>query len=106
MRTKQKLAMFDVKNIDIRITGRSPMFKVEKGIPLPPPGRPTARRYPFHAMEIGDSFFVPWHKDFPVENARAAATRYQYRNRGWCFRGRHIVDKSNTCIGIRIWRTK
>lgn len=37
------------------------MIKVDKGIPIPPKNssrRGPVREYPWHLMEVGDSFFV------------------------------------------------
>jgi hypothetical protein len=37
------------------------MFKIEKGVPLPPQerGRGAISKYPFAEMEVGDSFSLP-----------------------------------------------
>jgi len=35
------------------------MFKIEKGIEVPPYSMGMPRIYPFKDMEVGDSFFVP-----------------------------------------------
>ena len=43
-------------------------IKIEAGVPMPGDGR---RRYPFHEMEVGDSFFVP-HAD---KSGRDLSTR-------------------------------
>lgn len=37
-----------------KTNGHDPEFKIEKGVTFSPRGK-----YPFLAMEIGDSFFVP-----------------------------------------------
>lgn len=49
----------------LRRRGGPAMIRVERGIPLPPPGhagKPSGRtnlRYPWGEMQRGDSFFVP-----------------------------------------------
>ena len=44
------------------------MFKIDKNIPIPPKQRPMTeqKKYPFHEMQIGDSFFIP--KNLKYEN--------------------------------------
>ena len=94
--------------------GDSP-FAIDKGVPLPLRGRPGAK-YPFPAMEVGDSFFMPlpWHDD---ELARViartsaedggvtlvAARQYGERNRQR-FEARRLYDENGLVVGVRVWR--
>lgn len=71
-------------------------YVIEKGVPTPPPrhhGSGTIK-YPFHEMEVGDSFHAPAEE---AKRARLAATGWGKRN------GRKFVGRKNG-DGIRIWR--
>ena len=93
------------------------MFKIEKGVPLPPPvknprGAPTGPRnrqnnsYPLAHMEVGDSFKVPLSGEPNTQGvdrafARiAGAAQQQKRNHGTRFTLR--LDRKNDCV--RCWR--
>ena len=75
------------------------MFKIEKNIPTPVEGF-YDHKYPFHGMDVGDSFFIPCtleEKNRTKRNVMAA--------------GR--VDRTNKFFrtatvdgGIRVWRVK
>src|SRR5262245_56266357 len=70
---------------------------IEKGIEMP---AATARqKYPWDAMEVGDSFFVP---NAPKSLAGSCSKRskdgpHEYAARTWTARG---------VKGLRVWRTK
>lgn len=74
------------------------MYAVERKVPCPGinrPGRPT--KYPFPAMKIGDSFFVPAADTRSIPRVRSAASIWaQKYNRKLITRA---VDG-----GIRVWR--
>jgi hypothetical protein len=74
-------------------------YKIEKGIPLPPPanGRPQSKpnSYPWDDMEVGDSFFV--HDPQKVNSVKVSAHNMNSRSK----------RKFTTRIldgGIRVWR--
>ena len=69
-------------------------IKIEHGMPIPADGR---RRpiYPFDAMTVGDSFFVPNKKPTDISGAVHYAQR---KHPGWRF-ARRAVDG-----GVRVWR--
>lgn len=71
-------------------------LKVEKGVPLPPLSGGRAR-YPWDAMEIGDSFFVPGRTSVEMA-AIAASASHAKRRSGWRFSCRAESD------GARVWR--
>jgi len=68
------------------------MFKVEKGIPVPP----VKNKYPWLQMEVGDSFFVPGVtcKEFRTQPS-SAGRRY----------GRKYASRS-VDGGVRVWRVE
>jgi len=68
------------------------MFKIEKGVP--PPKKGASSKYPFAAMEVNDSFFVPGAT--PVQ-LRSAASAFGRRNDQ-----KHSVAKE--ADGVRVWR--
>ena len=69
-------------------------MKIEKDIPLP---AHSGQKYPFAAMEIGDSFSVDWEKR---HNLRQAAFYYKQRNKRFNFKTARMNGK------VRIWRVK
>lgn len=69
------------------------MIEVEKGIPMPPPRSHT--KYPWHDMDVGDSFFI---KDGNTNKVSTAGrTNKQKTGRSYCVRQ---VEG-----GVRVWRT-
>lgn len=71
-------------------------IKIEKGIPIPTQGRGRPSVFPFEAMEVGDSIFVPVKTD--KEKARAIGRTAMYaRKHGVKFKTRTVEG------GIRIW---
>ena len=68
------------------------MIKVEKGIPMPTRGRGASSKYPWHDMDVGDSFAAPM-KD-PHQAAATASMRQKPKR----FLARKIEG------GYRIWR--
>jgi hypothetical protein len=77
------------------------MIKVDKGIPIPevksqPRSRkPRATKYPWHLMEVGDSFLI--------ENTKASI--YSQVSEASKRNGRRYITKLTT-KGIRVWRIK
>lgn len=77
-------------------------FVIEKNIELPQEGQ--RNKYPFDAMEIGDSVFVvgdPGMKVTPGRRMRSAAHVYA-RKRAIKFTVRRVEE--NGVIGARVWR--
>lgn len=77
-------------------------FKIEKGIPAPDRhGGRGNPRFPFHDMEVGDSFLVPLgeapHKVRSVLSNAIAV--FHLRNKP-----KRLTSKT-TDDGIRVWRT-
>lgn len=72
------------------------IVRIDKDIPLPPRsvGRPTAKKYPWDTMEIGDSFL---HQASYI-TATTSAQRKALNGRK--FSVRRMPD------GIRIWRVE
>jgi hypothetical protein len=77
-------------------------FPIERGVPVPPLGRQLVRKYPFCAMKVGDSFFVPGQTSVKG-SARVAAATYGRRN-NMRFTGRTVTQDGIS--GLRIWRVK
>lgn len=65
------------------------MFVIEKNIPIPE----VAPKYPFHEMEIGDSFLAN-------ESVGSSISLYKKNNEGVDFTTKRMPD------GVRVWRTK
>ena len=75
------------------------MHTIEKNIPFTAPDGGRRRIYPFHDMEIGDSFFTT-----RVRQARGAA--YQHGKIHYMkFVSRRQTSKEGK-VGVRIWRVK
>lgn len=77
------------------------MIEINKGVPMPAiaGGR---KIYPFGAMEIGESFFVPGVKSKKVS---AAAGAYQGRHGNLKkFSTRTVTE--NGVLGVRCWRVE
>lgn len=66
-------------------------FKVEKGVPLPPP----RAIYPWSEMEVGDSFFVD---DPRMRDLVRRAAAWERRRSGKRFTVRKVRG------GLRVWR--
>lgn len=80
------------------------MHNIEKNIPIPSKKGGRGSKYPFHEMEVGDSFLYPCERANTTQYMRrllSAANSYTRgkTNRGTAFTAR-VVDG-----GIRIWRT-
>ena len=73
------------------------MFKIEKGVEIPPRVNKNDYKYPWWKMEIGDSVFI----ENGEPNSREASNSYTYGGRtGKKFSARKVPG------GIRIWRVK
>lgn len=68
------------------------MIKIDKGIPIP--NADKGGKYPFHAMNVGDSFFVEGKKAFQM-----AGTVGQQQNRN----GKRFTTRT-VDGGTRVWR--
>jgi hypothetical protein len=69
-------------------------LKIEKNIPAP-----SAAKYPFEDMNVGDSVLVPASVAKPSA-VRVAASNYSLRHEGFFFRTRQESR------GTRVWRIK
>jgi len=55
-------------------------FAIEKNVPLIDPGKRGRRNiYPFHKMEVGDSFFSPSDADVKYNRGQSAAFAHASR---------------------------
>ncbi|MEI7599672.1 MAG: hypothetical protein WCJ41_10150 [Aestuariivirga sp.] len=70
----------------------SPIIAITKGVPAP---RGRRAKYPFPAMEIGDSFFAPGSSVIGIHGCAR-------RHRPMRFTCRSIVEDG--VAGIRVWR--
>ena len=68
------------------------MVRIDRGIPVP--SRSHGQIYPWHLMQVGDSFLFPPGTQFPSETARA----YSRRNPDRQFTARKTRE------GYRCWR--
>lgn len=84
-----------------------PTFEVEKGVAPPTDGRTgSAKKYPWHDMEIGDSFFVPFPAGTVQKLSAAAhgAIHTQPKLYGRRYRTATIKDEHGNKTGVRVWR--
>jgi hypothetical protein len=77
----------------IAIEKEIPVAAIERGIPITPQPRATVK-YPWHEMEIGDSFLMEG-KDTKTASANASATGSRIGKKFSCRK----VDG-----GVRVWR--
>jgi len=72
-------------------------FRIEKDVPLPgrKVGHGRPQKYPFDAMEVGDSFFIPGAK---ISLLGGPISRAVKRNPGTKWAGRKVNG------GVRVWR--
>lgn len=75
----------------------TPIFRIEKGVPIPARGLRADSAFPFMDMEIGDSIEVP--ADF-AKKARAAAHGFAKRE------GIRLTCRAQPDGSVRIWRVK
>ena len=75
------------------------MFKIDKDVPIPKKrGGPGAQpKYPWHQMEVGDSFFAA----APLKAVLNAAGNWAHRH-GVKFSGRAVTEDG--VKGARVWR--
>jgi len=52
-------------------------YKIVSNVPLP---EPTRNAYPFHEMDVGDSFLVPFENVKNVNIVRSAASQFWRRH--------------------------
>ena len=70
------------------------MVPIDKGVPMPADGRTAKnRKYPWHEMEVGDSFLLNSRK--PGGNTSTYNT---------LLAPKHFVSRK-TAAGSRVWRT-
>ena len=72
-------------------------YKIEEGIPVPKPWG-GGSKYPFHGMNVGDSFFIE-KSDIQISRVRSAAAFYGVRH------GKKLSVRSFP-DGLRVWRVK
>lgn len=96
------------------------MFAIKSGIPAPAPrviGRPSAIKFPFADMAVGQSFFVPLHADGAekpdeaktvIERLRSHALRFRKSdpaNEGVKFRVAEHEHPDLLVPAVGVWRT-
>lgn len=71
------------------------MFEIEKDVPI---HRSMEARFPFHKMEVGDSFFVPNDAGINQNNLNTYFRRAEAKHTGTVFKSRKVEN------GRRVWR--
>lgn len=71
-------------------------MKIEKGVPYNPNGLGPRGKYPFHGLEVGDSFWVGL--DVSQQSAVSGAAFQHGSRHGKVFRTQREGD------GTRVWR--
>lgn len=75
-------------------------IEIQKDVPLPPVHRPTREgKYPFHEMEVNESFLVT---DVKASTVQSCAARYMRSVKGV---GKKFAVRT-TDEGVRVWRTE
>ncbi len=70
------------------------MLQIDKDVPLPTGRREWSVKYPWHGMNIGDSFFIP---DGNLKSLRASAAMQKARTQR-----KYLVRAVDG--GVRVWR--
>lgn len=78
------------------------MISIEKNIPVPAHGADNRVRYPFHAMEVGDSFYVARQGEDTVD-ALVKRLRTSSGAAGRRLQRKFVVGIEND--GVRVWRS-
>ena len=80
------------------------MFDIQSDVPMAKgkAGRPP--KYPFHKMNVGDSFFMPC--DGNAAEVSRRAWDAGYRRFGPGVIGTRIVTNESGERGVRVWRKK
>ena len=73
------------------------VIAIDKGVPLPEAQRGARFRYPFKALEVGDSFFVPGRTR---QSLKASISHASCGCRRFATRG--VVEHG--VKGLRVWR--
>ena len=82
-------------------------IKVERGRFIPKPDRGRKRKYPWHDMEVGDSFAIPVAIGETLQTAQNRLTvAAYYRNRRYGEAYTTRCQQTDDGWEIRIWRTK
>ena len=84
------------------------MFVIEKGMPRPmiKGKRKATPIYPFSAMSVNDSFFIPC-PDADQETMRKTRSKARDAGKQWRYRNKQWDVAFDTVIvdgGVRIWR--
>lgn len=78
-------------------------IKIEKGVPLPPVERVEREgKYPFHTMEVSDSFFQPEAKAAAMHACIARYMNGKGKGSGRKFSLRAVTE--DDVAGVRVWR--
>ena len=81
-------------------------MQIEANIPVPAEyvdGRHTKRKYPFHDMQVGDSFFVP----ASVQRSKIVRNAAEWHANRYGKRMIVRVETDPTGVdGCRVWRTE
>lgn len=78
-------------------TANTPVINIRRGVPIPKTnsGRWRGSKYPFAAMNVGDSFVFP---PGTKMSAAYAATSRATKDLGWIFKTRSMPE------GVACWR--
>lgn len=77
-------------------------FEIEKGVPIPPK-KSKLNKYPFHAMEPGDSFLIPLP---PEVDRRTFTVRVTVRVAAWRKATGYRFTIRTMEGGVRVWRVE
>lgn len=78
-------------------------FKIEKNVEQPKPQSGRGLKYPFHKMEVSDSFFIPVAEEkskVKIGNSIRAAAR----NASLRHKNTHRFSYRKVEGGVRVWR--
>ena len=82
---------------------------IEKNVPLPQGATSPSNKYPWHSMDVGDSFFYPTNDMTKRQNAMHSSVNY-YRAVNHFSRDEFSITTrrriENGVEGIRVWRSR
>lgn len=80
------------------------MYEIEDGIPIPPAKYGLPRKYRFHEMEVGQSFFVPT----PQGETYSCKRQTKVFNAAFGYGRRHGMKFTTRREGdgVRVWRVE
>jgi len=78
-------------------------YKISKNVKMPRPSR-LSSSFPWDAMDVGDSFFIPYDDVSSFSSIRQTVYASNRKRAPKAFRV--VFDDTNNDVGFRVFRTK